>query len=119
MEKSKKDSSRKKKHNYPKERKPRNTEYSTITKLIKALGMEKVKEISTTLGTYSGANLLYELSGIYVPDSTVLSMRRKFGWVRIISSKKDCNARSIINGNVPVDHFKTIKFSEEITNEIL
>ena len=81
MEKTKKDFTKKRKHNYPKERKPKNTDYSTITKLIKALGMDKVKEISTTVGTYSGAKLLYELSGIYVPNSTVLSMRKKFGWV--------------------------------------
>jgi hypothetical protein len=111
--------SKKKKRNYPKERKLRNTDYSTITQLIKSLGLEKVKEISTTLGMYSGAKLLYELSGIFVPDSTILSMRKKFGWVRVVSSKKDCNARSIINGKVPVDHFMTIKFLEDITNEIL
>ena len=108
-----------KKRNYPKERKPRNIDYSTITQLINKLGIEKVKEISTTFGTYSGAMVLSRLSGISVPDRTILSMRNKFGWVRVISSKEDCNARSIINKTVPIDHFRTVKFSEEITNEIL
>lgn len=115
MEESKKN---KKKRNYPKNRKPRNTDYSTVTKLIKALGIEKVKEVSLNSGTYSGARLLSMLSGIYVCNSTILYMRRRFGWKRIVTSMDDCNAKSVINGSVPVDHFKTIKFSEEIINEI-
>ena len=108
----------KKKRNYPKNRKPRNTDYSTVTKLIKVLGIEKVKEISLNHGTYNGAKLLSELSGIFTCDSTILYMRRKFGWVREVTSPNDVNAKSVINGKVPVDHFKTIKFSEEILNEI-
>ena len=98
---------------------PRKLPHSTVEKLIEALGIEKVKEISLSYGTYKGAKHLSELTGIFVPDSTILHMRKKFGWVRVISSKNDCNARSIINGTVPVDHFKTVKFSEDITNEIL
>ena len=98
---------------------PKKIPHSTVDKLIDALGMEKVKEISLSYGTYRGATILYELTGIFVPDSTILHMRKKFGWVRVISSKNDSNARSIINGTVPVDHFRTIKFSEDITNEIL
>ena len=98
---------------------PKNIPHSTVDKLIDALGLEKVKEISLSYGTYRGAKLLHELTGIFVPDSTILHMRKKFGWVRVSSSKNDCNARSIINGTVPVDHFKTVKFSEDITNEIL
>ena len=98
---------------------PKKIPHSTVDKLIDALGLEKVKEISLSNGTYRGAKLFRELTGIFVPDSTILHMRRKFGWVRVISSKNDSNARSIINGTVPIDHFKTIKFSEDITNEIL
>ncbi len=118
MAKKIKSKDEKKNRSYPKERKPRKTEYSTITQLINKLGIEKVKEISTTFGTYSGAMVLSKLSGISVPDRTILGMRNKFGWVRVVSSKDDCNARSIINGKVPVDHFRTIKFSEDITNEV-
>jgi len=98
---------------------PKKLPNSTVAKLIDALGLEKVKEISLSYGTYKGAQLLYELSGIYVPDSTILHMRKRFGWVRVVSSKDDCNARSVINKKVPIDYFKTIKFSEDITNEVL
>jgi hypothetical protein len=97
---------------------PKKIPHSTVDKLIDALGLEKVKEISLSYGTYSGARQLYALSGIYVPDSTILHMRKRFGWVRTISTKDDCNARSVINKKVPIDYFKTIKFSEDITNEV-
>lgn len=46
------------KHNYPKTRKPRNTDYAQSTKLIKAVGLDKIKEALTRHGIYLAADEL-------------------------------------------------------------
>ena len=115
----------KKKRNYPKGRKkrvlskPRSTDYSQTQKVIKQIGLEKLKEILTTNGVYSSAKIISELYGKYIHWTTTGYLRKKFGWVRLVTSRDETLAKSVLNGTVPLNHYKYIKFSEEIKNEVL
>ena len=109
----------KKKHKYPKERKPRDTSYSITQQLIAEFGEEKLKEICLEYGFYTGADKLTELWGKGVPYTVTSYLRKKLGWQRIITSKEDSNVKSVLSGKVPLEHFKTIKFSKEIEDEVL
>ena len=115
----------KKKHNYPKGRKkrvsfkPRNTDYSQTQKVIKEIGLEELKKILTTNGVYSSAKILSGLCGHYVHWTTTTYLRKKYNWVRLVVSHDETLAKSVLNGTVPLNHYKHIKFSEEIKNEVL
>ena len=115
----------KKKRNYPKTRKkrvlskPRDTDYSETQKVIKKVGSDTIKEILLTNGIYTGAKILSSLYGKYVHWTTTGYLRKKFGWVRLVTSRDETLAKSVLNGTVPLNHYKYIKFSEEIKNEVL
>ena len=115
----------KKKRKYPKERKkrvllkPRNTDYSQTQKVIREIGLDKLKEILTTNGVYSSAKIIGKLYGKYVHWTTTIYLRKKFNWVRLVVSRDETLAKSVLNGTVPLNHYKYIKFSEEIKNEVL
>ncbi len=51
------------KHNYPKTRKPRSTEYALSTKVVSKLGKEKLREIFQHKGMYLAAAEISELYG--------------------------------------------------------
>ena len=113
----------KKKHNYPKGRKkqvlskPRNTDYSQTQKLIKQVGLEKLKEVLTTYGVYRSAQILSDSCGRYIHWTTTIYLRKKFNWIRMVTSRDETLAKSLLNGNVSLDHYKYIDFSDEIKNE--
>ena len=110
---------KKKNHKYPKERKPRDTSYSITQQLIAEFGEEKLKEICLEYGFYTGADKLAELWGKGVPYTVTSYLRKKLGWQRIITSREESNAISVLKVKVPLEHFKTIKFSKEIEDEVL
>ena len=116
----------KKKRNYPKGRKkrvlskPRNTDYSQTQKVNKQIGLEKLKEILPHQRMYTAVQkYISKLYGKYFHWTTTGYLRKKFGWVRLVTSRDETLAKSVLNGTVPLNHYKYIKFSEEIKNEVL
>lgn len=113
----------KKKRHYPKGRKkrvllkPRDTSYSQTQKVIKAIGLKELESILTNNGVYSSAQILSDLCGYYVHWTTTIYLRKKFNWIRIVSSREETLAKSVLNGTVPLDHYKYIDFSDEIKSE--
>lgn len=109
---------KKNKRNYPKKRKSRNTDYSMTQKVIKKVGKDKLREILLSNGVYSSAQIISKLYGSYVHFTTTSYLRKKFNWIREVSSKDESLAKSVLSGRVKPDHYKYIKFSEEILDEL-
>ena len=105
----------KKKRNYPKARKkrvlskPRNTDYSETQKVIKKVGSDTIKEILLTNGIYTGAKIISEIYGKYCHWTTTGYLRKKFGWVRLVTSRDETLAKSVLNGTVPLSHYQIHK----------
>jgi len=67
------------KHNYPKTRKPRTTEYAKSTQLIKVLGIDYLKEVFSRVGMYLAAYEISEKLGTPVSPYVVRYTRNKIG----------------------------------------
>lgn len=85
------------------------TNPKTLKQLIVEFGEEKIKEICLEYGFYTRADKLTHLWDKGMPYLVTSNLRKKFGWERIITSRKDSNDKSVLNGKVPLEHFKTIK----------
>ena len=66
-----------KKHEYPKTRKNRTTEYAESTKLINLLGKEVLSEIFSRKGQYLASAEIIELTGTYYSPYVVRLARTK------------------------------------------
>ena len=92
----------KKKRNYPKTRKkrvlskPRSTDYSQTQKVIKEIGLEELKKILTTNGVYSSAKIISKVYGKYIHWTTSGYLRKKFGWVRLVTSRDETYSQECI-----------------------
>ena len=100
----------KRKHNYPKNRKPRKTQYSTTWKLINILGQEQLKKIWQTRGHLATSKYLSEMLDMPVTYGMVLHLARKFKWVRIVTNKNLPLYRGILSGKLDPANYKSIKF---------
>lgn len=65
------------KHNYPKQRKKRNTEYSKSYKLLKTVGEDRFWELSCKYGQYKLAELLSKELSQEVSPYVINFIRRK------------------------------------------
>jgi hypothetical protein len=65
------------KHNYPKQRKKRNTEYSKSYKLLKTVGEDRFWELSGKYGQYKLAELLSKELAQDVSPYVINFIRRK------------------------------------------
>ncbi len=66
------------KHNYPKQRKKRNTEYSKSYKLLKTIGEEKFWELSAKYGQYKLSELLSKEFSLEVSPYVINYIRKKY-----------------------------------------
>ena len=66
-----------KKHEYPKTRKSRRTDYAESTKLINLLGSEALAEIFSRKGMYLASKEITELTGAYYSPYVVRLARTK------------------------------------------
>lgn len=64
------------KHNYPKVRKKRDVSYAMSTKLINAIGTEKLNEILSRYGMYNGAKIMSEMLSQPISPFVVRYVRR-------------------------------------------
>ena len=115
----------KKKRNYPKARKKacsfKTQEYrlQRNSESNKKSRFGTIKEILTNKRSLYSAKIISKVYGKYIHWTTTGYLRKKFGWVRLVTSRDETLAKSVLNGNVPLSHYKYIKFSEEIKNEVL
>ena len=65
------------KHNYPKTRKPRNTDYAKSTKLLKSVSEETLKEIFSRVGMYLAGKELSLITGEFISPYVAHYTRRK------------------------------------------
>jgi hypothetical protein len=99
------------KHNYPQNRKPRNTGYSTTSKLIKHYGVNRLYEIWVKFnGMYKASEFLSEDLGEYVSPYIVRYLSNKFNWKRQITDKSLPIYLGVIYGHTPKGHYKHIEF---------
>lgn len=96
--------SKKRTHNYPKNRKPRDTSYSESHRLIEEYGLETIKEIWTECGMYRTAGKLD--TSPYV----IRYLAHKHEWQRP-AEKAPAILKGVRNGKVSADHYKTLDFS--------
>lgn len=66
------------KHNYPKNRKPRNVEYSKSYKLFQSLGRETLTEILSRVGMFLAAREIKALLGYEVSAPVVRHCRTRY-----------------------------------------
>lgn len=95
---------KKRTHNYPKKRKPRDTSYSESWKLKDRYGLDVIEQIWKQKGMY-GASVELKTSP-YV----IRYLAHKHEWTRPASN---CPAivKGVINGNAKAEFYKTLNFS--------
>lgn len=102
--------SNKRTHNYPKNRKSRDTSYSESYRLTEEVGLEKIKEIWTECGMYRTARKLD--TSPYV----IRYLAHKHEWKRP-AEKAPAILKGVRNGRVSADHYKTLDFSNTNINK--
>jgi len=67
----------KRSHDYPKNRKNRDTSYAKSTQLINLLGIFKIQEILDRVGMYSASKEISELTGDFYSPYVIRTVRYK------------------------------------------
>lgn len=100
------------KHNYPKHRKPRNTDYSITSKLIKEFGEKRLYEIWCDCnGMYGASDYLSELTDVWITPWIVRYLSEKFNWKRKMTDKDNAVYKAVvINKSVPAEYYKHLEF---------
>ena len=99
------------KHNYPKSRKPRNTDYSMTQRLLKQIGKETIHEIWLVNGHRKSAKILTEMIGEWVSPMVLQYMAaRLFFWQRIVTDRTLPMYKGILSGKTDPNIFTTIIF---------
>jgi hypothetical protein len=100
------------KHNYPKTRKPRNTEYSMTYKILNRIGKDKLFEIWKDNGHRRTAFIVSDMLRDYVSPMVIQHIaQKKFFWKRIVTDKSLPMYRGILSGKVDPSRYKTIIFA--------
>jgi hypothetical protein len=100
-------------NNYPKQRKPRTTDYSATTQLINSIGPDIIYEMWSSHGMYVTAKTLEREYGFPVSPYVIRYLSHKFNWVRTVYDKNLPFARGVFLGTVPKDFYKHINFEFE------
>lgn len=109
----------KKKHNYPKSRKPRNTDYSITQQLIRHYGVSRLCEIYIeNKGIYGSANFLTKDLGTDISYTITQYLAKKFHWVRLVTDPNEHTIKCTLAAGFSAEYYKHLKFSEEILNEV-
>lgn len=95
------------KHNYPKNRKSR--ECATQI-LLNTVGEEKLHDLWQEHGMFKSADILADQLGWCVTGYVMRYLSNKFNWTRVISDKSLPIYIGILNGKVPKEYYKHIKF---------
>ena len=99
------------KHNYPKTRKPRNTEYSMTHKILKNIPEEQLFEIWKVNGHRKTAVIVSDMLRDYVSPMVIQYIAQKKFWKRIVTDKSLPMYRGILSGKVDPSRYKTIIFA--------
>jgi len=94
-----------------KNKKPRNTDFSLTQRLLKKYGKKKLYEIwCEHNGMYGAAKFLTKDFKELVTAPTVRYLSDKFGWVREVSDLNLPFVKGVLNGKIPAEYYKHIKF---------
>ena len=96
----------KKRHNYPKNRKPRDTSYSMTQQLLKHFGEEELYRIWSIRGMYHASDIVSEKIGYYIPARVIRYLSDKFGWKREVTNLNLPVVKGIIYESVPENYYK-------------
>ena len=97
------------KHNYPKNRKRRDTSYSMTDKLIKHYGEDKLRSVWEKLGMYKAAEWLSKDYGYWVTPNVVRYLSYKFNWVREVSDVSLPFVKGVLDGTMPASYYRHVK----------
>ncbi|MCZ7603130.1 MAG: hypothetical protein M5R37_09690 [Melioribacteraceae bacterium] len=108
-----------KKHHYPKTRKPRKTNYSITYKLIQEFGEAELYKIWCDCnGMYGAAEFLSAKTGIWITPWIVRHLSNKFNWKRPLQNKKHPLYKAVmINKTKDKDFYKHLEFVEDNSDE--
>jgi hypothetical protein len=99
------------KHNYPKQRKPRDTSYSVTHLVLKEIGKEKLYQIWKDNGHRKTAKILTEKLDRYISPMVIQYIAaKKFGWVRVVCDKSLSIYKGVLAGKVDRKYYRTIVF---------
>lgn len=104
---------KKRKHNYPKTRKPRTTEYAVSTQISNALGLDHICQVWQELGMYKASKQLSEEWGYYCSPFVLRAMSHKYNWTRIVTDPRLAISIAHIRKSVPDGYYKHIIFEIE------
>ena len=108
------------KHNYPKNRKKRDTSYSMTYRLIEHFGEAELRRIWSEHGMYKSAELLSKELGEYVTPNVVRYLSYKFNWVREIHDLNLPFVKGVLDGTMPASYYRHVKIiGLEQTSQIL
>lgn len=93
-----------KRHQYPEERKPRDTSYSETWKITEQYGLQRIKNIWKEEGMYKTAEQLD------TSPEVIRHIAKKRNWKRP-AEKAPAILRGVENGNLDPKKFKTLDFS--------
>jgi len=100
-----------KQHNYPKNRKPRNTSYSMTHRVLTEIGKDKLYEIWKDNGHRKTSDIATKLMGVWVTEMVIQYIaQRKFKWVRVVTDKTLPIYKGVLSGKVPASYYKSIRF---------
>lgn len=91
-------------HQYPEERKPRNTSYSETWKITEQYGLQQIKEIWQEKGMYKTAEQLD------TSPEVIRHIAKKNNWQRP-AEKAPAILQGVKNGNISADDYKNLNFS--------
>ena len=96
------------KRNYPKDRK---TVPSSATQtLLRTVGQDRLFQLWEAHGMYRASKILSDELNWWVTEYVMRYLSNKFNWQRVISDKNLPIYKGVLNGSVPADYYKHIKF---------
>ena len=96
---------KKRKHNYPKNRKPRDTSYAECSKLIEKHGLQTIRKIWIQKGMYKAAR--YFDTSPYV----IRYIAQKNHWKRP-AERAPIILKGVLAGTKPASYYKSLDFSK-------
>ena len=98
----------KKKINYPKTRKPRDTSYSVTYQLIKQFGEAELYRIWSINGMYTASKILRKEHDVIASPAVMRYLSYKFNWKREVVDLNQIFIRGVLNGKYPPSFYKQI-----------
>lgn len=107
----------KKKHNYPKTRKQRDTSYSATYQLLDMFGEAELYRIWSIGGMRRASKILREEHDVIVNPEVIRYLSYKFNWKREVTDANLPFVRGVLLGSVPANKYKHVIIPDRLLKE--